>query len=396
MNGLTNDGAGIRLPLGSRASHGKPRWYFVACAEGEEVRTCRKVVKILPSDLLRDAFVPLAEHAVRGQGTGSTCLRSIFDGYFVAVTDNANELAQQLARLTFYARMAGAVGDDYAPMDEDAEQFLTACMDNMHVVRMSKGEYVRGNLRVLRGPLAGQEKRIRRVEHDAMAAYVRVGLKSTGEGFAIVLPLEVNNAVSEGVPRRTAKLSAHEAAVASFPMDQRTPKDQPRWYLATCAAGYEEEAVADMCSSVAPEILRDAFVPYMEQQRKVRGVWERREVPMIKGVFVVITTDVRRLAARLALLRTGVSVVGDAKGRPAPMAEEAVEFLNTVMDAEHVVRLSWAEIIADELRISDGPLKGCERRVASFNRGKCFAMVRACEGDDEHLLKLPLAITARY
>jgi hypothetical protein len=77
------------------------------------------------------------------------------------------------------------------------------------------------------------------------------------------------------------------------------------------------------------------------------------------------------------------------------VAEEAVEFLNAVMDAGRVVRLSWAEIIADELRINDGPLKGYENRIASFNRGKCFAMVRVCESDDEHLLKLPLAITAR-
>jgi hypothetical protein len=92
----------------------------------------------------------------------------------------------------------------------------------------------------------------------------------------------------------------------------------------------------------------------------------------------------------------GVSIVGDAKGRPMPVAEEAVEFLNAVMDPEHVVRLSWAEIVSDELRISDGPLKDYENRISSFNRGKCFAMVRACEGDDEHLLKLPLAITARY
>lgn len=71
---------GQTLPLGRKVPRGRLRWYFVACTEGEEVRTCRKVRRLIGNDLLQDAFVPLAERAEQRQGARRTTLRCIFDG----------------------------------------------------------------------------------------------------------------------------------------------------------------------------------------------------------------------------------------------------------------------------------------------------------------------------
>lgn len=391
------------LPLGRKVPRGRLRWYFVACTEGEEARTCRKARRIVPSDLLQDAFVPLAECAIKRQGSWGTRLCSVFDGYFVAATTDAPELAQQLARLTFPAHMAGAVGRGFAPMDEDAERFLAAHMDDMHVVRMSEGEVTHGELHVLSGPLVGCEERIRHIDRNERLAQVRVGSTAAGEGFALTLPLSVT--VKQTREYKDGEVDNHPqiklndtsdlaAALAAIPLDERALAGQPRWYLATCMPKHEEEACEALRAS-AKDFVQEAFVPYMEEERKVRGEWRIRTVPLIRGLFVVVTANTIRLSARMDRMGIGITLVGATRGWPAPVAQEAQVFLERIMDDTHTVRMSWSEIVNDELCVGKGPLVGLEGRVALYNRRRCYAMVRMCEASDKYLLKLPLAITAR-
>lgn len=314
----------------------------------------------------------------------------------MAATTDAPSLAKELARLTFPAHMAGSVGTGFAPMDADAERFLTECMDNMHVIRMSTGDLKAKKLRVYRGPLVGHERRIRHIDRDKSLARVRVGASTTHEGFVLDLPLEVP-AKYDDEPTQVSTHATERSAIdlAGIPFDARDTSGRTRWYIATCVDGQEHATCAELRANIPQGILTEAFVPRMEQQGKYHGEWKIEERVLLRGMFIVVTDQIRRLASKLVDMPSGVDLVRGPDKWPAPIAIETQEFLERLMDDEHVVRLSWSEIVDDELQIYNGPLTGLEHRVASYNRRKCYAKVHAREGDDEHVLYLPLAITAR-
>ncbi len=276
-------------------------------------------------------------------------------------------------------------------------------MDDMHVVRTSVGEIVQKRLRVLKGPLVGCETRIRHVDRHKKLAMVRVGSSAAGEDFLLALPLEVPvkrdvETKAESAAETKTKAPRTEARakdLPSIPLDPRDTSRHIRWYLATCLEGHEDAACAELRAAIPTPLITDAFVPRMEQQFKLHGEWKTETRVLLPGMFIVATGQIRRLTSKLFGTPLDVDLVRGADKWPAPIASDAQTFLGQVMDAQHVVCNSWSEIVDDELQVSVGPLKGLEHRVASFNRRRCYAMVRLRVGDDEYLLRMPLSIIAR-
>ena len=174
------------LPLGRRTPRGRLRWYLVACTEGKEDLTCRKVRQIIPADILDDAFVPRKENQFKRHGEWKTEVIAFFKGYFIVATKDAPALSRALARLTFPAHMVGPVGRGYQPISEDAQRLLEQTMDKSHVVRLSWGEIVSDDLHVQRGPLVGKEDRVTRFNRRRAWAFVRV---SEGDGASATLSM---------------------------------------------------------------------------------------------------------------------------------------------------------------------------------------------------------------
>lgn len=370
---------------------------------GREHSTCRKVRDIVSDDLLEDAFVPRKERHGKWQGVWRTDVVDLLKtgGYFIVATSDAHTLAAVLAKLTFPVQLAGAVGSGYAPISKDAQAFLADVMDGSHIVRLSwgeivsTGEIIRKQLRVLKGPLVQCEHRIRRVDRRKKLAMVSVGSPTAGGTFMLALPLDVP-VKREGTPESDTYAADHSADdLASIPLDTRDTSGRVRWYLATCAKGSEDIVCADLRARIPDPLIQDAFVPHMEQQYKYHGEWKIEDLVLLRGMFIVVTGEIRRLASKLVDMPSGVDLVRGPDKWPAPIALEAQSLMERVMDDSHMVRLSWGEIVDDELQVSSGSLKGLESRVASYNRGKRFATVRVRQGDNEHLLRLPIAITAR-
>lgn len=178
------------LPLGRRVPRGRSRWYLVACPEGHELQTCAMVKRIVPAELLEDAFVPLKERQGKYQGEWRRDVIVFFQGYFIVVTKDAARLSKALDKLTFPAHMVGSVGQSYQPISEDAQHLLEQMMDQSHVVRLSWGEVVSGALHVQEGPLAGKEDRVERFVRRKCFAFVRVG-ESDNAAFTLRIPLAI-------------------------------------------------------------------------------------------------------------------------------------------------------------------------------------------------------------
>jgi transcriptional antiterminator NusG len=163
-----------------------------------------------------------------------------------------------------------------------------------------------------------------------------------------------------------------------------------------CPEGKEAATCTKVRQIISPEILEDAFVPRKENQFKRHGVWKTEVIDFFKGYFVVATKDAPALSRALSRLTFPVHMVGAMGHGYRPLSEDAQRLLEQTMDKKHVVRLSWGEIVSDNLRVQGGPLVGKEDRVAKFNRRRAWAYVRVGEGDGaSSTLSLPLAILAR-
>lgn len=186
------------------------------------------------------------------------------------------------------------------------------------------------------------------------------------------------------------------AEAAALPLGRRSPRGKLRWYLVSCPEGKEAATCAKVRQIIPADILEDAFVLRKENQFKRHGEWKTEVVDFFKGYFVVATKDAPALSRALAKLTFPAHMVGAVGRGYQPMSEDAQYLLEQTMDKNHVVRLSWGEIVSDVLHVQGGPLVGYEDRVAKFNRRRAWAFVRVGEGDGATAtLSMPLAILAR-
>lgn len=161
------------MPLGGRAPRGRVRWYPV-WAPGRERATCERLRAALPAGLLADAFVLRREQWRKRRGAWECRVAPLWEGWLFAATPDAGALGRAMAGLSFPARLAGDGGRP-APLDPAAQAWYGRACDRGHVIRTSTGVIAGGGLRVLEGPLVGQEARVAKVDRHRCVCWVAVG-----------------------------------------------------------------------------------------------------------------------------------------------------------------------------------------------------------------------------
>lgn len=185
-------------------------------------------------------------------------------------------------------------------------------------------------------------------------------------------------------------------SVGALPLGRRVPRGRLRWYLVSCPEGHEVANCAKVRQIIPAPILEDAFVPRKENTFKRHGEWKIEVIDFFRGYFIAVTGDAPALSRALSRLGFPARMVGAVGCGWQPVSEDAQRLLEQTMDEGHVVRLSWGEIVSDELRVDRGPLVGKEGRVSTFNRRRSWAYVRVGERDGgTATLSMPLAIVAR-
>lgn len=177
------------IPLGRRTRAGRLRWYLVEVPHGRERSMCESLRRVLPADVLEDAFVAMTERWSKCSGAWSRETRPLYEGYVFAATRDAAALDKALRRVTLPARLVGSQGRFFSPVDEGALAWLGSVMDAGRVVRSSRGRIVDGVLHIDSGPLAGQEERVAKIDRHRRVCWVRVGAEESG--FTVALPMEV-------------------------------------------------------------------------------------------------------------------------------------------------------------------------------------------------------------
>lgn len=177
------------LPCGRRTPAGRVRWYLLRVPEGREQDSCDRLLRLIPKDILDDAFVPQKERWIKRDGMWSLSAAPMYRGYAFALSRDAAGLAKALAGLSVPAELAGTEQRAWLPLADEAAAWFAQSMDARHVIRSSTAEIHDGVLRVLDGPLAGQEARISRIDRHRRRCLVSVG--DADGGFTESMPIDV-------------------------------------------------------------------------------------------------------------------------------------------------------------------------------------------------------------
>lgn len=181
--------AGSGLPVGRRSPKGRERWYLMRMPQGQEARLCAELKRLIPSDVLKDAFVLRKERWMKRQGRWFLQPVSMYRGYAFAVSSDAAGLAKAIGRLTLPVELVGSESRTWAPLDDEVAAWYAGAADGRHVIRNSTAVIVDGVLHVQSGPLVGQEPRISKIDRHRRRCTVRV-VDGDG-GFTEQAPIDV-------------------------------------------------------------------------------------------------------------------------------------------------------------------------------------------------------------
>lgn len=115
----------------TNSQHGRVRWYLVHTPNGKERETCEKVRRIIPHELMQDAFVMQKEFWFKRDGAWSLQTKPMYKEYFFVATRDAAMLDKALAQLSFGCRIAGSRERAYAPMPPMRRTGTAACSTTM-------------------------------------------------------------------------------------------------------------------------------------------------------------------------------------------------------------------------------------------------------------------------
>lgn len=177
------------LPAGRRTPRGRMRWYLVHVPEGMERATCAKLLKLIPSHLLSDAFVLSKERWAKLAGVWRIETVQMYQGYFFVATPDVQGLNSALQKLSFHVDLVGARERACTPLADEAREFFERVTGGRHLIRNSVGAIEDGELHVTEGPLAGMERHVVKIDRHKRRCWVSVG--EPGNGILESLPLEV-------------------------------------------------------------------------------------------------------------------------------------------------------------------------------------------------------------
>ena len=141
------------------------------------------------------------------------------------------------------------------------------------------------------------------------------------------------------------------------------------WYVVQVRTGTEERIRLQCEANVSPSVIERCFIPYCEEQRRIRGKWTIIKKVLFPGYVFVITEKLEEAYEALKdvigltrLIGTGDEVV--------PLTEREVELLLSFGGEEQVVHVSEGIIENSQVRIKSGPLKGKEGYIKKIDRHK--------------------------
>ena len=148
------------------------------------------------------------------------------------------------------------------------------------------------------------------------------------------------------------------------------------WYVIWTTTGCEQKLGMWIRDYVPAEYYDDCFVPQIDQNKKVNGVWKTVHKPLFPG-YLFVNTDAERIESFAERIRHSeqFAVVLSTDDRFTPVCNEEVFLIENAFSNNGVLGSSIGIIEGDMVRILSGPLIGKEGLIKTINRHKRTAII---------------------
>ena len=148
------------------------------------------------------------------------------------------------------------------------------------------------------------------------------------------------------------------------------------WYVIWTTTGSEQKLDLWIKEYVPNEYYDDCFVPLIDQNKKVNGVWKTVHKTLFPG-YMFVNTDSERIESFAERIKHSdqFAVVLSTDERFTPVSNEEVFLIENAFANNGVLGSSIGIIEGDMVKILSGPLIGKEGLIKSINRHKRTAII---------------------
>lgn len=143
--------------------------------------------------------------------------------------------------------------------------------------------------------------------------------------------------------------------------------------------------------TLSPKAVQNVFIFTYDLLRRYKGAWHLERKLLFPAHVFLESEDEDILLKELK--KCGVTV--QEGNRLIPMDREEEQFLKTLCGKEHHLQMSRGFICKGVTHITEGPLKGMERRICKIDRHKRLAQITVATRQDCSLLPAGLEITEK-
>ena len=152
----------------------RAKWYVIQVVSGRERKVCELLRAKIGEDVLKECFSPAyaTQRKVRGEWEEHRSL--LFPGYVIAVTRDAAELKARMRTVAEFTRLL-SLGERFTSLTKAERAWICAYTQRgERVMPMSMAVMEGDQVRVVQGPLLGQEAFIDHVDRRRSTAYIEL------------------------------------------------------------------------------------------------------------------------------------------------------------------------------------------------------------------------------
>lgn len=163
-------------------------WYAVQVKSGKEHNVLLQCQRTISGEIIQKSFIPYYEEMKKYQGKWEKVKSRLFPGYIFLVTENLEALSSGLSHIFGYTRLLGT-GKEIVPLTHEEVDFLEKFGGEDQLVQVSCGMIENDRVRILSGPLMGQEGLIKKIDRHKRKAYLEAQM--FGRNVPVQVGLEI-------------------------------------------------------------------------------------------------------------------------------------------------------------------------------------------------------------
>lgn len=147
------------------------------------------------------------------------------------------------------------------------------------------------------------------------------------------------------------------------------------WYVIQVQGGREDTTIASIEQLVSREIISECFTPRWQTQKKVRGRYQNIMRNLIPGYIICVTDRPDVLEKSLKSVPYFTHVLSSKSGFVPLNDSEVIWIKKYAQGKDHVIPMSEAVKIGEEVIITAGPLRDRQFKIVRINRHKSTAYI---------------------